>query len=218
MKRIFFLSVLALIIAVCLFFHPRDSRKHLYTKLDENTYRFGRIKVDKSKGTIEFSGKVVRASGHVDFLLYLEGYMWLKNRCAIVSDAKLYDLQNAIAFINWKLWDELWAEGRLVSEKMPEMSLRCSNKERKPQDLTDVRGEALGLGDFVFLGSPYFDQIVLRGETVADCNKCPAYRLEEKTLRKKFIRKSGKSGYNLNPANIPPEGKGVAVTIKCQLR
>jgi hypothetical protein len=51
------------------------------------------------------------------YLLYAHGYGWLEEESAIVTDARLADVQKAIALLDWKLWDDLWF--RKTTQKQP---------------------------------------------------------------------------------------------------
>jgi hypothetical protein len=217
-KTLIIIVILVSVIVIMIFLRVKNRGIREYIKIDESVYQFGRIKVDKLKNTIEFTGKVAKMSGYVDFLLYVYGYKWLEKSCAVISDAKLSDLQNAIAFLDWKLWDELWTKGGVSSESQPEMFIRYGSVNNEAAGFINAGGEALEIGDFVFLGSPYFDPVVLRDKSSLDCESCPVYELEEKTLRKEFIRGSGKSGYELNQKTMPPEGEKVIITLRCQSR
>ena len=72
----------------------------------------------------------------------------------------------------------------------------------------------LKLPGFIFLGYPLFDSIVLNSEPHTSCLGCPFFPMEEKTLRQLFKRKSGESGYEINPAVMPPLNTEINIIIK----
>jgi len=145
-------------------------------------------------------------------LLYLQGYKWLEEESAIVSQANLLDLQQAIALLDWKLWDDLWY--RKKGGEQLSMSLQWEEgedlKKVQAREVINTR-DALGIEDLVFLGSPYFDPMVLGSSSWTDCTICPLFPLEQKMLREEFRRESGQSGYEVN---LPPEGTRVTVIIE----
>lgn len=177
---------------------------------EEGKFRLREVSIDLEKGEIYFKGKVQKTEGWVQFLIYLRGYKWLKEESAIVSDAKLADLQKAIALLDWKLWDELWH--RKTDEGLS-LSIKWDREEVKAQELV-LAEDRLRIGDFVFLGSPYFDQIALEAPPGVDCKLCPVFPLEKKVLSELFVRESGRSGYELNPERMPAQGIEVTIVIK----
>lgn len=177
----------------------------------EEVYRIGEITVDARKGEIRFKGEIRKNKGWVQFLLYLQGYKWLKEESAIVSQANLLDLQQAIALLNWKLWDDLWYRKKGGSQLS--MSLEWKEGERVRAEEVISTQDTLGIEDLLFLGSPYFDPIVLGSSLWTDCTICPIFPLEQKMLREEFQRKSGQSGYEVN---LPPEGTKVIIVINVE--
>ncbi len=100
-------TVLVIAIVIVIFLRVKNKRIPACTKRNENIYQFGKVKVDKLKNTIEFSGKVAKTSGYVDFLLYVYGYKWLKESCAIASDATYpaqYDARSISCFSSPSAW------------------------------------------------------------------------------------------------------------------
>lgn len=196
----------------------------------EGVYRIGNVSADTKKGEIWFKGKVFKAQGRVQHLVYLEGYKWLKDESAIKASARLVDLQRAIAILDWKLWDEIYY-GKEVSRNPsgltehsdPEKQenrrkkllffIQWDKKETPAQELV-LTGERLEIENFIFLGSPYFDHIALGVPSGVDCRLCPLFALEEKALRELFVRESGQSGYELNSERMPFQGTGVTIIIR----
>lgn len=191
---------------------PKNTRT--FSKISDIVYRFGDVRLDKSAKTIEFPAEVVKSSGYADFLIYLKSYKWLEKTCAVVSAAKLEDLQNAIAYFDWKLWDTLYTDKAGPAVKLPEIYIQSGGIAVNADKFVKTENEKLEIKDLVFLGSPYFDQVVFRHDEIVDCGQCPAFKLEEKSVRKQFVRRSGKSGYELDPKMMPVLGKKVKVIIK----
>jgi hypothetical protein len=181
--------------------------------LKEDLYRLGDIVIDTVKGEIQFKAKVQKREGWVQHLVYLHGYKWIKEESAIIAQGKLSDLQKAIALLDWRLWDRLWYEKQITREKELLLFVQWDRKEIPAQELV-LSEDKLEIGDFIFLGSPYFDHIALEASPGVDCRVCPIFPLEEKALRETFIRESGESGYELNSERMPPQGTEVTIIIK----
>ncbi|MBU4140413.1 MAG: hypothetical protein KKA80_00770 [Candidatus Omnitrophica bacterium] len=178
---------------------------------EEGIYRIGRVSVDTEKGEIQFKGRIFKDNEWVQHLLYLEGYKWLKEESAIISNAELSDLQKAIALLDWRLWDELWY--RKTSNQKLLLSVKWDEEEVAAQKLVLTEDE-LEIGDLIFLGSPYFDHIALEAPPGVDCRLCPVFPLEEKALRETFIRASGQSGYELNSEKMPSQETEVTMIMR----
>ncbi|HAW49828.1 TPA: hypothetical protein DCX16_02615 [bacterium] len=178
----------------------------------EGLYKIGDIIVDIEKREVRFNAYVSKNEGWVQHLIYLHGYKWLKEKSAIVSCARLIDLQRAIAILNRWVWDELW-QRKGISKELVRILVKWDEKEVFDQELV-LAQDKLEIWDLVFLGSPYFDLLVLGSTLGIDCRKCPLFPLEKKALEEMFIRESGKSGYKVNTELFPPQGKEVEVIIK----
>ena len=174
-------------------------------------YKLGDVLVDTRKGEIRFAGRVRKDKGWVQFLLYAQGYKWLEEESAIVADARLADIQKAIALLDWKLWDDLWFRREVENE--PSLLIEWSGKRVEARELA-MAEDPLGIRDLIFLGSPYFDPIVLQESALVDCSQCPYLRLEQEALREEFERESGESGYELDPARMPPQGTEVTIILQ----
>ncbi len=181
-------------------------------KPSKNKYEIGRLYVDTEKSEIHCTGQVVKSKGWVQFLFYAHGYKWLKEESAIIIDADLSSLQTAIALLDWKLWQRLWEKKNRADDIKVKLSWRNRNSILATKLLKkdgDIR-----FSDLIFVGSPYFDETVIGGGFSGPCSRCPLFTLEEKVLRKQFIRPSKKSGYFLDEDLIPPEGTYLKITIK----
>lgn len=187
---------------------------------EEGIYKIGNVSADTEKGKIWFRGKVSKDGGWIQHLVYLEGYKWLREESAIIAEARLIDLQKAIALLDWRLWDELWYEKQVTSNQLPVtrekellLFVQWDRKKIPAQELV-LSEDKLEIGDFIFLGSPHFDHIALEAPPGVDCRLCPIFPLEEKALRETFIRESGQSGYELNSAIFPSKGTEVSIILK----
>jgi len=168
------------------------------------------IDVSREEKTLSFTGEVRQREGWVQFLVYAQGYQWLEADCAIVSEVKLRDLQQAAASVDWEIWDAVWTENENVDGVG--VTIHHDGKAYEPNDLTKA-ADHLGLVDTLFVGCPYFDSIALQ-ETAADCTACPIFPLEQRALQDKFERASGESGYYLKEGEMPPVGSAVKVRIR----
>lgn len=215
------LAVMASFIVGCHLARREKRTSALPVEEETNVYKLGSVIVNTDKGEIRFSGRVNRDRGWVQFLLYARGYKWLKEESAIVADADLVDLQNAIALLDWQLWDDLWF--RKETERAKQLSLLVQWEEGgrrqalKAQALVTAEGP-LEIGDLIFLGSPYFDQIVLKESPAAICARCPLFDMEQEVLRKEFERASGRSGYEIDPALMPSVGTEATMVIRFAAR
>jgi len=181
-------------------------------KISKDEYEIGRLFVDTEKSEIHLTGQVVKTKGSVQFLFYAHGYKWLKEESAIIIDADLSSLQTAIALLDWKLWQRLWEKkGRVQDIKV---KLNWENGKSILATKLLKKANDIQFSDLIFVGSPYFDEAVLGGGFSGPCSRCPLFTLEEKALRKQFIRPSGKSGYFLDENLMPPKGTYLKITIK----
>ena len=194
--------------------------------IDDNIYRIGNIIIDKNREEIRFSGKVAKTTGWVQFLVYTDGYNWLKDDTAIITQARLKDLQLSLALLDWKYWNDFYYEEKAENTdvKTPEIKWELFIQWREGNKLKIIKSneivttkdkkDLLKLHHFIFLGNPIFDQIVLSNEPANSCQGCPFFPVEEKTLRQLFKRKSGESGYEINPEVIPPLNAEINIIIK----
>ena len=193
-------------------------------KAEENIYRIGNIVIDKNKEEMYFTGRVAKRKGWVQFLIYVDGYKWLEEEAAIISEARLKDLQLSLALLDWKYWDEFYymKRGEEIDFGTEELELLLrweeNNKSNtiKAQNTIVIKEKNvfLKLPGFIFLGYPFFDPIVLDSELHTSCLGCPFFPVEEKTLRQLFRRNSGDSGYEINTEVIPPLNTEINIIIK----
>ena len=181
-------------------------------KISKDEYEIGRLFVDTEKSEIHLTGQVVKTKGWVQFLFYAHGYKWLKEESAIIIDADLSSLQTAIALLDWKLWQRLWEKkGRVQDIKV---KLDWENGKSILATKLLKKANDIQFSDLIFVGSPYFDEAVLGEGFSGPCSRCPLFTLEEKALRKQFIRPSGKSGYFLDEDLMPPKETCLKIIIK----
>ena len=180
---------------------------------DEGVFNFGAITVCKVNSEISFYATVKKDEGWVQHLLYLHGYQWLKEQSAIVSDARLPELQHGFAVLDWELWDELW-QG-IDSEKAYDVRVYIKYGERKVNANTLVNtSDEINVVDIVFLGCPYFDAVALGTTAAVDCALCPVFPLEQEALQERFVRENSESGYEINAHDMFDVGSKVEVVIK----
>ena len=210
-KRLLLIWGLLMLVAILVLIFHLAHKKKVDEKIieKEGIYRIGNVSADTKKGEIWFKGKVFKDKGWVQHLVYLEGYKWLKDESAIIALVRLVDLQRAIAILDGRLWDELYYERK---SKMP-IFVKWNGKEIPGHELVLAK-DNLELGDFLFLGSPYFDYIALGAPPGVDCRLCPLFALEEKALRELFVRAKGESGYELNSERMPFQGTEVTIIIR----
>ncbi len=193
-------------------------------RIEENIYRIGNILIDKNKEEIRFSGRVVKNSDWVQFLIYVAGYKWLQDESAIISDTRLKDLQLSLALLDWKYWDEFYymKKGEEIDYDPGGIELLLQWKvDNKPitikaRETIIIRDaqDNIKLSGLIFLGYPLFDPIVLDSKSSANCIDCPYFQVEEKILRQLFKRKSGESGYEINTEIMPLLNSEIDIVIK----
>ncbi len=174
-----FLVVFVVIIG---FQQPVEEEKSV--SVEEGEVSFGQVQVEPGEREIRFPAEVQKAAGEVTFLLHLQGYEWLREESAIVSSARLADLQEAVALLDWALWDELWYEGELASDARMDLHLRFPGETRAGEEL--VERDEVRPWELIFFGSPYFDDMALETTSVIDCRNCPLYPLEKELIREEI--------------------------------
>jgi len=186
--------------------------------LPEAGVRFGDVIVDPAAGEIRFYGEIRQNEGWVRFLVYLCSYRWLKEEAAITSPAYLTDLQKAIALLDWQLWDQLWFR-ETTGQKIEVYVEWIGGGMAEANELIRLPYH-LGIGDLVFLGSPFFDPLFIARCTrtilclaLKQRSRCPLFLLQE-SVKEKFTRVCGDTGYHLNPERLPPPGTRVTVIIR----
>ncbi len=190
----------------------RDAAR--FGKAGEEQYRLGEVLVDLESGEAVFPAEVRANADEVRFLANLRGYLWLDEESALVSPARLLDLQQALALLDWEFWEEYrlsLLEGRPVPDGG--FTLRLSWEENG-----EIRDEAVGWSgrenpaELIFLGSPYFDEFVL-GASPADCRACPLFPLEKEAIDRLQSRSGLASSFTVPEGALPPPGTAVTVTI-----
>lgn len=181
---------------------------------DAGAWRFGLVRVDRNVRTVSFPATVARRSGSVSFLIYVRGYKWLKDECAIVSAAELADVQTALAALDWRLWDFLWtggAEGE-APPQTPRIEVIWQGGHCNARRLI-ADPEGLGARDLLFFGSPALDPMVLGADAQQTCESCPLLPLERAHLREAFKQAGRGERCELNAELMPERGTEVTVII-----
>jgi deoxycytidine triphosphate deaminase len=231
----FLLIIIGIVLVIYYNLYLKDNRiKKMKTTIseiikeetEENIYQISNIVIDKNKEEIYFTGRVVKTEGWVQFLIYVDGYKWLEDEAAIISDARLKDLQLSLAFLDGKYWDEFYYMKKVekVDIKTPETDWEVLIQWKEDNKFKTIQAnetiiikdtnELIKLPHLIFLGNYLFDQIVLEGELTTSCQGCPLFSVEEKTLRKLFKRKSLESGYEINSEIMPPLNTKINIIIK----
>ena len=168
------------------------------------------LEVCRGRRSVTLEGRVLRDRGWVQFLLYAAGYEWLRDKSAIEIQVDLRQLQLALASLDWRIWDRLWAQG----EDVPGIRVEIAQGDRRwsPQELLVSGADIIEFRHLLFPGCPYFDVVALRVGG-PPCSLCPVFPIEQAMLRQRFIRLDGRSGYELLPGVLPRPGTRVWVTI-----
>lgn len=153
---------------------------------------FSRIEVDKNNKTIIFEAKLNLTNTEKYFLFYFQGYPWMKDYCIFVSSCELKELQTALATIDWKLWDNIYANR--VSPKL-EIKVLEDNKWKNLFEFIEFKN--FNTYQTIFWGSPIYDNIVLRNtHRNFLCQGCNLLPLEQSNILSgllpldyKFIKK-----------------------------
>jgi hypothetical protein len=169
------------------------------------------VTVRRSENTVSFPGVVTRDKGWVQFLIYAPGYRWLEQECAITAMTSLISVQNAVAGLDWKVWEDLWAQRKRVPGI--DVWITHDGVRHRAQDLV-FASEELHLKDLLFVGSPYFDAVALDPKSAGICAACPLYPVEQEFLKQEAVRESGRSGYELNQERMPAPGARVEITLR----
>ncbi|MCL0040872.1 hypothetical protein M1N66_03300 [Thermodesulfovibrionales bacterium] len=196
----------------------RGEQRQYQPMISEAEVRFGDVIVDPAAREIRFSGQVRQNESWVRFIVYLTSYRWLEEEAAIISPANLIDLQKAIALFDWQLWDQLWF--REITGQKIEVYLTWPGGGKVEANELIRLPYHLGIGDLVFLGSPFFDPLFLAycAQTMVCIAlkhryRCPLFFLQE-SVKEKFTRPCGTAGYQLDGIRLPPPGTEVTVIIR----
>ncbi|MCS7228303.1 MAG: hypothetical protein NZ839_05000 [Endomicrobia bacterium] len=145
-----------------------------------NTYSyFSTIIVDQKNRTIQFETMPNLCSNEKYFLFYFSGYPWLKQHCLFVSTSSLRELQNAVAFIDWKLWEKIYME-----KFSPKLKIEFYLENIGWTSIESI----IFLFNFdtyqtIFWGSPLYDDIVLeKNYQTLICNNCELLPMEKNII------------------------------------
>ena len=207
---VFGISCLIVGIIVFSFLKRREPRDD-FVRIYGTEFKIGKINVDTERREITFNAEVRKNNGQVLYLLYLFGYTWLEKESAIISDARLTDLQKAIASIDWKLWDDIWVNRKNYGV---DIYIKYNGKKINVRECVTGGGN-LNVHDFVFVGSPYFDSVALERtfteQALLSCDKCPLLPFERALI---LDTKSETPYYFLIPEKLPQVGEKVEVIFK----
>ncbi|MEO0088979.1 MAG: hypothetical protein ABIK56_00400 [candidate division WOR-3 bacterium] len=173
------------------FFLTKNSQKRIFELRKKS------VIVDSINKIIIFPGKVNKNKGEVQFLINLKGYEWLNEKASILSNIPLTTLQNALAFLDWALWESLYIYKRLT--RKISVLIITHEKEIPAESLILTKNTPLNILNLIFLGDPYWDNFILK-EKFDNCKKCSF--LEEEI---KFINKSFSQKYSLNTKFFPSD-------------
>ncbi len=202
---VLFLLVFATVISTGYF---EGEKERLEVRKGEVTS--GQVEVDPGKNKIRFPARVRRTEGKITFLLHLRGYEWLKEQSALVSPAHLAHLQEAIALLDWELWDYLWYNQELPDGYRLEIILRGADKTVESPALVH---ENPALVQLLFFGTPYFDEVALGTSSILDCRNCPLYSREKQLIEEEIT-----GGRQLTLQDFPfHKGEKVEVTIQVEI-
>jgi hypothetical protein len=179
-----------------------------------NGYEFGLVTVDTVRHEVSLPARVARDTGHVLLLLNLTGYPWLDDSAALTSPARLLDLQQAIASLDWALWDSLWTGKRPGRPMTLRFGTLEADQVATPIESGPSAVSRQPLADVVFLGMPEFDPAVLESGEDPNCRTCPAFSEESRMILEVLRRRNGAAGYQLRPGVLPKPGAGITITIQ----
>jgi hypothetical protein len=145
----------------------------------------------------------------------VQGYKWLEREAAIVSQARLADLQGAMATLDWRLWDFLWTgEGPSDGKALPIVRMTlCWDEEEIDARQFLQGGERLEVQDLVFFGSPNTDPFVLGVDAQTPCASCPFLPIERSHVERLVRERHRQWSYELNSGSLPAAGTEVSVRI-----
>lgn len=173
----------------------------------------GLVRVDERLRLVSFPAVVKPFSGKPRFFVHLRGYGWLEKDAILASEAKLAELQTALATLDWRLWDDLWHGRRSERTALVRLGVAHGGNELPAAEL--LGGGNLQLADLIFLGSPELDPLVLGESPNSDCSSCPLLDAE-KTFIDGILRKSGgPAAFAVNAGKLPSPGSEVTVLIRC---
>ncbi len=149
-------------------------------EISKTKYKFGGIVADVQKRLIIFEARINKTSGIALFLIHLSGYNWLREKAAIVSDEKLANLQKAVALIDWRLWDEIYAQNLKSASDRLRIILSQGVVYMDSREL--VADNKIYASEILFLGNPVYDSVALSESDSALCNICPIFPAEKKEI------------------------------------
>ena len=164
-------------------------------------YRIGDVVVDKRKGEISFPGSISQDSQPVRFLLspQLPG---LQISCLVTAKVKLVDLQNGIALLDWKHWEQLRTTNEAPLELLVQWQENSDIKQVKAAEI--VKERRLELGDLMFLGTEFqWQELALTQAGLPSA--CPIVLPQEEPQR---------VAHEVSPSLLPPSGTKVTLILR----
>ncbi len=154
----------------------------------------------KSKAEINFPGSINDIAQSVQFLFSPE-LPSIQIRCLITAKVKLVDLQNAIALLDWRYWEQLRNSSDAPLEFLVQWKENNYTKHVKATEV--VKEDRLKLGDLIFLGTEFqWQELALRQTQLPSA--CPIVLEEE----------PGRNTYEVSSSLLPPSGTKVALILR----
>ncbi len=154
------------------------------------------IKYNLEERTIEFDCYLNSTQKEKYFIFCFKGYPWLEEYSIFLSSSPLRELQNTVALIDWKLWDDIYTKN--YSQKL-KIELLIDGEWLPIEKV--IRFENFELSQTIFWGHPTYDSSVLeRNYKTSVCNSCEILTFEKsiilankKTMNYKFLLKPPKN-------------------------
>jgi len=154
-----------------------------------------------SKAEIYFAGSINNVTQSVQFLLSPQ-LPNIQIRCLIPAEVKLVDLQNAIALLDWRYWEQLRASNDASLELLVQWKENSDTKQVKAAEV--VKERQLKLGDLIFLGTEFqWQELALTQPGLSSA--CPIVPSQEEQQR---------VAYEVSSSLLPPSGTQVTLILR----
>jgi len=164
-------------------------------------YQIGDVIVDKSQREINFPGSISQDSQPVRFLLSPQP-PGLQISCLIMAEAKLIDLQNGIALLDWKHWEQLRTTNEAPLELLVQWQENDDIKQVKAAEI--VKERRLDLVDLMFVGTEFqWQELALTQAGVPSA--CPIVLLQEEQPQ---------VACEVSSSLLPPSGTKVTLILR----
>lgn len=125
----------------------------------QKPYDFGGLVVNEKDKTIVFEATYNGSCKEPYFLFYFKGYPWLKDVSLFESSSNLKDLQMAIAYLDWRLWDKIYVQNLPHPLRF---YIELNKRWIKLDEFIELKFATGSQRDqVVFFGSPIYDPAVL---------------------------------------------------------